>query len=119
MFPERELNGIERLAPSSRGAGAGVPQIPVLAHVVVGEQRFALANRIHPRVEPEGMPSGQVRGHASPRHAPWSGFVFVQFGHLDRLLGLGNDLVGVLLHLANEILGVAAIAVEVEFESAA
>jgi hypothetical protein len=26
-----------------------------LAHVLVGEQRFALTNRIHPRVQPEGM----------------------------------------------------------------
>jgi hypothetical protein len=32
-----------------------------LAHVLVGEQRFALANRI--------PPSGQARGHASPEHA--------------------------------------------------
>jgi hypothetical protein len=25
-----------------------------LTHVPVGEQRFAVANRIHPRVKPEG-----------------------------------------------------------------
>jgi hypothetical protein len=33
----------------------------VLARVLVSEQRFALANRIHPRVKPEGMPRLDMR----------------------------------------------------------
>jgi hypothetical protein len=37
------------------------PRITELTQVVVGEQRFTLANRI--------APPGQARGHAPPRHA--------------------------------------------------
>jgi hypothetical protein len=38
------------------------PRIAELTHVVVGEQRFALANRIaHPRVKPEGMRRRDMR----------------------------------------------------------
>ena len=38
----------------------------MLAHVLVGEQRFALANRM----PPSGQAPKNLLGHASPEHAP-------------------------------------------------
>ena len=61
---------------------------------------------------------GWRRGHT--RKAPSDSIVtFIQFVRRDRLLGVRDEAIGVLFHLANQFVGVAAKAIEVELQSAA
>jgi hypothetical protein len=54
-----QVHAVNRYEPET-------PSIPELAHVFVGEQRFALASRM----PPSDQAPKNLLGHASPGHAP-------------------------------------------------